>query len=104
MHAKIFPVQGDGDHYSSSNKGWCSTTALPDTNVHKLFHLGDQVGSEHRSLESLGAIKPAAGMVVDSKKDKTVKACIFQSIPEDVLLQITKKKTVKVAWESMKTW
>ncbi|XP_076937497.1 uncharacterized protein LOC143605162 [Bidens hawaiensis] len=35
--------------------------------------------------------------------NKTVHAFIFQAIPEDVLLQVAKKKTAKEIWESLKT-
>ncbi|KAL9262143.1 hypothetical protein AKJ16_DCAP02712 [Drosera capensis] len=37
------------------------------------------------------------------RKDKKARAYILQSIPEDVLLQIAKKKTAKEIWESLKT-
>ena len=49
------------------------------------------------------AIEPAAGVVVERRKDKMALACIFQAIPEDVLHQVAKKKTAKEAWESLKT-
>lgn len=50
------------------------------------------------------AIEPSDGVAVDSKLDKMARACIFKAIPEDVLLQIAKKKkTAKELWESLKT-
>lgn len=49
------------------------------------------------------AIVPAAGVAVDARKDKMARACIFQSVPEDILLQIAKKKTAKEVWDSIKT-
>ncbi|XP_039127077.1 uncharacterized protein LOC120263276 [Dioscorea cayenensis subsp. rotundata] len=59
------------------------------------------------NMETLGvweAIEPSAGVAVDIRKDKMARACIFQSVPEDVLLlQIAKKKTAKEAWDSLKT-
>src|SRR3954470_1855520 len=47
------------------------------------------------------AVEPEAGVAVE-KKDKLVLACIFQAVPEEVLLQLTKHKTAKEAWESLK--
>ena len=40
---------------------------------------------------------------MERKKDKMALACIYQAVPEDVLLQLVKKKTAKEAWESLKT-
>ncbi|KAL9269499.1 Glyceraldehyde-3-phosphate dehydrogenase GAPCP2, chloroplastic-like protein [Drosera capensis] len=37
------------------------------------------------------------------EKDKKTRAYILQAIPEDMLLQIEKKKTAKEIWESLKT-
>lgn len=48
-------------------------------------------------------IKLAAGVVMDVRKDKMARACIFQAVAEDILLLITKKKSAKEAWESIKT-
>ncbi|KAI3771566.1 hypothetical protein L6452_02731 [Arctium lappa] len=49
------------------------------------------------------SIEPQAGVVVDEKKSKSARAFIFQAIPEDILLQVAKKKTAKEVWESLKT-
>ncbi|KAJ0579462.1 putative RNA-directed DNA polymerase [Helianthus annuus] len=49
------------------------------------------------------SIEPQAGVVVDEKKSKTARAFIFQAIPEEILLQVAKKKTAKEVWESLKT-
>ncbi|XP_076934142.1 uncharacterized protein LOC143600298 [Bidens hawaiensis] len=49
------------------------------------------------------SVEPQPGAVGDEKKDKTARAFIFQAIPEDVLLQVAKKKTVKEIWDSLKT-
>ncbi|XP_042386485.1 uncharacterized protein LOC121978174 [Zingiber officinale] len=43
------------------------------------------------------------GAQVDTKKDKKGRAYILQCIPENILLQIAKKKTVKEVWDSLKT-
>uniref|UniRef100_A0A251VAV7 Putative zinc finger, CCHC-type n=1 Tax=Helianthus annuus TaxID=4232 RepID=A0A251VAV7_HELAN len=49
------------------------------------------------------SVEPPANAVLDEKKNKTARAFIFQAIPEDVLLQVAKKKTAKEIWESLKT-
>ncbi|GJR58221.1 hypothetical protein Tco_1500383 [Tanacetum coccineum] len=38
-----------------------------------------------------------------NKKDKTVIAFLYQSLPEEQLLQITKHKTAKAIWNALKT-
>ncbi|XP_076952260.1 uncharacterized protein LOC143625932 [Bidens hawaiensis] len=48
------------------------------------------------------SIEPTTGAVQDEKMNKTARAFIFQAIPEDVLLQVAKKKTAKEIWESLK--
>lgn len=37
------------------------------------------------------------------EKNKTARAFIFQVVPEDVLLQIAKKKSAKEVWDCLKT-
>ncbi|XP_076932799.1 uncharacterized protein LOC143598478 [Bidens hawaiensis] len=49
------------------------------------------------------SVEPKEGVVGDEKKDKTAGAFIFQVIPEEVLLQVAKKKTAKEIWDSLKT-
>ncbi|KAM0008922.1 putative RNA-directed DNA polymerase [Helianthus debilis subsp. tardiflorus] len=49
------------------------------------------------------SVEPVDGSAVDEKKNKTARAFFFQAIPEDVLLQVAKKKTAKEIWESLKT-
>ncbi|KAD5961432.1 hypothetical protein E3N88_12905 [Mikania micrantha] len=39
---------------------------------------------------------------VDEKKSKLARAFLFQAIPEEVLLQVAKKKTAREVWESLK--
>ncbi|XP_071729291.1 uncharacterized protein [Rutidosis leptorrhynchoides] len=48
------------------------------------------------------AIEPQAGVAVDEKKNKTARAFIIQSISEDILLQVAKKKMAKEVWEAIK--
>ncbi|KAJ9544830.1 hypothetical protein OSB04_024537 [Centaurea solstitialis] len=49
------------------------------------------------------SIQPPTGVAVEEKKDKSAKAFIFQAIPEDILLQVSKKKSAKEVWDSLKT-
>ncbi|XP_023749953.1 uncharacterized protein LOC111898254 [Lactuca sativa] len=48
-------------------------------------------------------IEPPTGVVVDEKRTKQARAFIFQSIPEEMLAQATKKKTSKEVWDSLKS-
>nr|XP_043638493.1 uncharacterized protein LOC122609522 [Erigeron canadensis] len=48
-------------------------------------------------------IESEEDVVIDVKKSKTARAFIFQAIPEEILLQVAKKKTAKEVWESLKT-
>ncbi|KAD4177952.1 hypothetical protein E3N88_26543 [Mikania micrantha] len=48
------------------------------------------------------SIEPTTGVVVDEKKSKTARAFLFQAIPEEILLQVAKKKTAKEVWDSLK--
>ncbi|GJX18850.1 zinc finger, CCHC-type containing protein [Tanacetum coccineum] len=41
--------------------------------------------------------------VSNNKKDKTAIAFLYQALPEEQLLQITKHKTVKAIWDSLRT-
>ncbi|XP_042386783.1 uncharacterized protein LOC121978512 [Zingiber officinale] len=49
------------------------------------------------------AVEPVEGAQVDAKKDKKAHAYILQCVPEDILLQIAKRKTAKEVWDSFKT-
>ncbi|KAD4585349.1 hypothetical protein E3N88_22952 [Mikania micrantha] len=48
------------------------------------------------------AVEPPLGSTVDEKKSKLARAFIFQAIPEDILLQVTKKKTASEVWDYLK--
>ncbi|KAJ9561724.1 hypothetical protein OSB04_006884 [Centaurea solstitialis] len=50
----------------------------------------------------LESIAPPAEVAVDEKKNKSARAFIFQAVPEDILLQVSKKKTAKEIWEALK--
>ncbi|GKC46566.1 zinc finger, CCHC-type containing protein, partial [Tanacetum coccineum] len=48
-------------------------------------------------------IKPLETTQSDNKKDKTAIAFLYQALPEEQLLQITKHKTAKAIWDALKT-
>jgi len=48
------------------------------------------------------SIEPPAGVAVDEKKNNSARDFIFQAVPEDVLLQVSKKRTAKEIWEALK--
>ena len=48
-------------------------------------------------------VSPADGAVVDEKKDKLVRAQLFGALSEDLLMQVSTKKTAKEVWDSLKT-
>ncbi|GJS89822.1 zinc finger, CCHC-type containing protein [Tanacetum coccineum] len=48
-------------------------------------------------------IEPNEKTQADNKKDKTAIAFLYQALPEEQLLQITKHKTVKTIWDALKT-
>ncbi|XP_062185989.1 uncharacterized protein LOC133889508 [Phragmites australis] len=48
-------------------------------------------------------VKPAAGEVVDEKKDKKARSHLFQALPKDLLIHVARKKTAKRVWDCLKT-
>ncbi|GJT06762.1 hypothetical protein Tco_0841224 [Tanacetum coccineum] len=48
-------------------------------------------------------IEPLETTQADNKKDKTAIAFLYQALPEEQLLQISKHKTAKDVWDSLKT-
>ncbi|GJW62118.1 zinc finger, CCHC-type containing protein [Tanacetum coccineum] len=48
-------------------------------------------------------IEPLKTTQPDNKKDKTVITFLYQALPEEQLLQITKHKTAKVIWDALKS-
>nr|GEW88280.1 ribonuclease H-like domain, reverse transcriptase, RNA-dependent DNA polymerase [Tanacetum cinerariifolium] len=48
-------------------------------------------------------IEPLETTQVDNKKDKTAIAFLYQALPEEQFLQITKHKTIKAIWDALKT-
>ena len=50
------------------------------------------------------AVEPAVGAAaVDAKKDKKARSNLLQALPEDLLMQVAKKKTAKEVWDCLKT-
>ncbi|GJX27948.1 ribonuclease H-like domain, reverse transcriptase, RNA-dependent DNA polymerase [Tanacetum coccineum] len=47
-------------------------------------------------------IEPLESTQADNKKDKTAIAFLYQALPEEQLLQITKHKTAKAIWNALK--
>ena len=45
---------------------------------------------------------PVTGRTVEEKKNYTTKAIIFQTLPEDILLQVSKHKDAKDVWEAIR--
>ncbi|KAJ9541475.1 hypothetical protein OSB04_027981 [Centaurea solstitialis] len=48
------------------------------------------------------SVDPVTGGTVDEKKNYTTKAIIFQTLPEDILLQVSKHKDAKDVWEAIR--
>ncbi|GKD66774.1 zinc finger, CCHC-type containing protein, partial [Tanacetum coccineum] len=48
------------------------------------------------------SIDPVTGATVDEKKNYTRKPIIFQTLPEDILLQVAMHKDAKDVWESIR--
>nr|GFC54620.1 putative zinc finger, CCHC-type [Tanacetum cinerariifolium] len=48
-------------------------------------------------------IEPNGKTQADNKKEKTAMAFLYQALPEDQLLQISKHKTAKAIWNALKT-
>ncbi|GKB31388.1 zinc finger, CCHC-type containing protein [Tanacetum coccineum] len=48
-------------------------------------------------------IEPLESTQDDNKKDKTAIVFLYQALPEEQLLQITKHKTAKAIWDALKT-
>nr|GEX16684.1 hypothetical protein [Tanacetum cinerariifolium] len=73
---------------------------MPDIDVNKLYHMEDAYGSSSWNSWSIGCGSLSSD---DAKKNNIVKGLLFQSIPEDLVLQIGNLKTEKEMWEAIKT-
>ena len=49
------------------------------------------------------AVSPASGAAVDTGKNKTARAVLFGALSEDLLMQVSTKKTAAEVWASLKT-
>ncbi|GJR29843.1 zinc finger, CCHC-type containing protein [Tanacetum coccineum] len=68
---------------------------------YSLWAIGMQIILEANALWEM--IEPNEKTQADNKKDKTAIAFLYQALPEEQLLQITKHKTVKAIWDALKT-
>ncbi|GJV44781.1 zinc finger, CCHC-type containing protein [Tanacetum coccineum] len=66
------------------------------TTGHLIYKLGEANGLWEM-------IEPNEKTQADNKKDKTAIAFLYQALPEEQLLQITKHKTAKAIWDALKT-
>lgn len=48
------------------------------------------------------SVDPVTGGTVEGRKNYTIKAIIFQTLPEDILLQVSKYKDAKDVWEAIR--
>ena len=49
------------------------------------------------------AVSPAEGATVDATKNKTARAHLLGALSEDILMQVSMKKTAREVWDSLKT-
>ena len=49
------------------------------------------------------AVSPADGAAVDVNKNKAARAQLLGALSEDILMQVSAKKTAKEVWDSLKT-
>ncbi|CAM0956175.1 unnamed protein product [Alopecurus aequalis] len=75
---------------------------LSDANADELHRLGDQGGGDPRRQGVWEAVSPEEGAAVDEKKNKTARAQLLGALSEDILLQVSGKKTAKEVWDSLK--
>nr|GEU42316.1 zinc finger, CCHC-type [Tanacetum cinerariifolium] len=91
-----------------SSKNEFSTTSTPQFQCLMLKPLNYSLWAIRMKiiLEANGlweAIEPNEKTQADNRKDKTVITFLYQALPEDQLLQITKHKTAKAIWDTLKT-
>ncbi|GJR91569.1 zinc finger, CCHC-type containing protein [Tanacetum coccineum] len=68
---------------------------------YSLWAIRMQINLEANGLWEM--IEPLETTQADDKKDKTAIAFLYQALPEEQLLQITKHKTAKAIWDALKT-
>nr|GEW58114.1 ribonuclease H-like domain, reverse transcriptase, RNA-dependent DNA polymerase [Tanacetum cinerariifolium] len=91
-----------------SSKKEFSTTSTPQFQCpmlkpsnYSLWAIQMQIILEANGLWEM--IEPNEKTQADNKKDKTTIAFLYQALPEEQLLQITKHKTAKAIWDALKT-
>nr|GEY86422.1 zinc finger, CCHC-type [Tanacetum cinerariifolium] len=91
-----------------TSKKEVSTTSTPQFHCsmlkpsnYSLWEIRMQIILEANGLWEM--IEPLETTQADNKKDKTVIAFLYQALPEEQLLQITKHKTAKAIWDALKT-
>ncbi|GKC73997.1 zinc finger, CCHC-type containing protein [Tanacetum coccineum] len=91
-----------------SSKKEISTTSTPQFQCpmlkpsnYSLWAIRMQIILEANGLWEM--IEPLETTQSDNKKDKTAIAFLYQALPEEQLLQITKHKTAKAIWDALKT-
>ncbi|GJZ25712.1 zinc finger, CCHC-type containing protein [Tanacetum coccineum] len=91
-----------------SSKKEVSTTSTPQFQCpmlkpsnYSLWAIRMQIILEANGLWE--TIEPLKTTQPDNKKDKTAIAFLYQALPEEQLLQITKHKTAKAIWDALKT-
>ncbi|GJZ48752.1 zinc finger, CCHC-type containing protein [Tanacetum coccineum] len=91
-----------------SSKKEVSTTSTPQFQCpmlkpsnYSLWAIRMQIILEANGLWEM--IEPLETTQSDNKKDKTAIAFLYQALPEEQLLQITKHKTAKAIWDALKT-
>nr|GFA24091.1 zinc finger, CCHC-type [Tanacetum cinerariifolium] len=68
----------------------------------ELHDLGNSNANYPRSKRFMGNVEPNEKTKADTKKNKTAIAFLYQALPEEQLLQITKHKTAKAVWDALK--
>nr|GEX45935.1 zinc finger, CCHC-type [Tanacetum cinerariifolium] len=76
---------------------------MSDAKNLELLIMGNLNANHSRSEWFMGNNRAARETQSDNKKDKTAIAFLYQALPEEQLLQITKHKTEKAIWDALKT-
>ncbi|GJX79243.1 zinc finger, CCHC-type containing protein [Tanacetum coccineum] len=104
MHIYPDMTKESGD----TSKKEVSTTSTPQFQCpilkpsnYSLWAIRMQIILEANGLWEM--IEPNEKTQADNKKDKTAIAFLYQALPEEQLLQITKHKTAKAIWDALKT-
>ncbi|GKD00582.1 zinc finger, CCHC-type containing protein [Tanacetum coccineum] len=88
-------------YYKYSPSSQCPNAKKLKPSNYSLWAIRMQIILEANGLWEM--IEPNEKTQADNKKDKTAIAFLYQSLPEEQLLQITKHKTAKAIWNALKT-